>query len=1297
MKKSSNWRTALFTRRVLVTLSCAAVCFFASATLLAFLRPEAPTKVFHRALTFEERVSYQRTIEEVYWRHRIWPKECPDPKPSLDTVMSRAQLEKKVEDYLRDSRALEHYWQRPITAEQLQAEMNRMAQHTKQPDVLRELFEALGDDPFVVAECLARPALTERVLNSSYACDHRIHGQLRRHADSELLAHRAVEQMKRTSGTYCEIDLVKSNGSQEEHQRGTEHAIKLNNREWDETVQKLAATFSKRTGIVSGQPQSTAAGDYEGIPVGQVSPLQEDETGYYATAVTEKAEGRLKLATVMWSKEAVESWRTRVEKQLPDKIAELNASYTLPAVSVGAGGCANDTWAASSLNIPTPRDVHSAVWTGSEMIIWGGGFGSPFTPTNTGGRYNPSTDAWTTMTTVNAPSARGGHSAVWTGSEMIVWGGLWGNTGGRYNPSMDSWIATSTTNAPTGRSGHSAVWTGTQMIVWGGGDSIGNLNTGGRYNISTNSWTATSSTNAPTARGWHSTVWTGSEMIVWGGYVFNYINEDLNTGGRYNPSTDSWTATSTTNAPSVRELHTAVWTGSQMIVWGGTASNDFNLSTGARYDPGTDSWTATGTTNAPAGRYYHTAVWTGSEMIVWGGATAAGFVNNGSRYNPSTNSWAATTTYNAPPERWIHSAVWTGSEMIVWGGDGNLSVSDTLNTGGRYNPSTDTWAPNQPPSGRIYHTVLWTGSEMIVWGGLNGYFGLNTGGIYNPATDSWAATSLASAPVARYYHTAVWTGAQMIVWGGFDDNCSINSGGRYDLGTDSWTSTSTTNAPAGRSFATAVWAGNEMIVWGGQDCSGNVFGAGGRYNPGTDTWGTTTGTNAPTARFRHTAVWTGNEMIIWGGTDGSNSLNTGASYDPGADSWAPINMINTPTSRFFHTALWTGSQMIIWGGEADSNTLLNTGGKYDLGSDSWTMTSVTNAPSVRGLPTAVWTGDEMIVWGGFDNNVLLGTGGRYDPAMDSWTSTSTSNNAPLGRWGHTAIWSGSEMIVWGGINGGFGFLNNGGRYCEESGPPPVKFARLANISTRAFVQTGDNVMIGGLIVTGSGLKKVILRAIGPSLSNFGIANALQDPVLELHDSTGALIASNDNWTAASNKQAIIDSRLAPGNNLESAILTSLNPGSYTAVVHGLNNGTGTAVVEAYDLDQTAGSKFGNISTRALAQTGDNVMIGGLIVTGSGPETVVVRAIGPSLAQLGVANALADPMLELHDRNGALIASSDNWIDAANKQAIIASSLAPGNNLESAILTSLNPGSYTAIVHGVNNGTGVALVEVFGLN
>src|SRR6476660_176481 len=165
MQKKSIPHSAFFRPRVLLAvLLCGTACSILIGTLLAFLRSEAPANVSQRTLTFAERIAYQRAIEDVYWRHRIWPKERPDAKPSLDMVISQAQLEKKVSDYLRISQALEDYWQRPFTAEQLQAEMDRMAQHTKQPGVLRELFEAVGNDPFVIAECLARPVLAQRLL-----------------------------------------------------------------------------------------------------------------------------------------------------------------------------------------------------------------------------------------------------------------------------------------------------------------------------------------------------------------------------------------------------------------------------------------------------------------------------------------------------------------------------------------------------------------------------------------------------------------------------------------------------------------------------------------------------------------------------------------------------------------------------------------------------------------------------------------------------------------------------------------------------------------------------------------------------------------------------------------------------------------------------------------------------------------------------------------------------------------------------------------------------------------------------
>jgi hypothetical protein len=272
---------------------------------------------------------------------------------------------------------------------------------------------------------------------------------------------------------------------------------------------------------------------------------------------------------------------------------------------------------------------------------------------------------------------------------------------------------------------------------------------------------------------------------------------------------------------------------------------------------------------------------------------------------------------------------------------------------------------------------------------------------------------------------------------------------------------------------------------------------------------------------------------------------------------------------------------------------------------------------------------------------------------------------------------------------------------------------LGNISTRAFVQTGDNVMIGGFMVQGTEPKRVIIRAIGPELTQYGVPDALANPTLELHDGTGALIASNNNWAStiiggiitANQVRDIQNSGHAPGDPLDSAIIADLPAGSYTAIVRGVNNTTGVALVEVYCLSPETNSILGNISARSFVQTGDNVMIGGFMVQGTEPKRVIIRAIGPELTQYGVPDALANPTLELHDGRGALIASNNNWastiiggiITANQVRDIQNSGHAPGDPLDSAIIADLPAGSYTAIVRGVNNTTGVALVEVYDLD
>jgi hypothetical protein len=248
-----------------------------------------------------------------------------------------------------------------------------------------------------------------------------------------------------------------------------------------------------------------------------------------------------------------------------------------------------------------------------------------------------------------------------------------------------------------------------------------------------------------------------------------------------------------------------------------------------------------------------------------------------------------------------------------------------------------------------------------------------------------------------------------------------------------------------------------------------------------------------------------------------------------------------------------------------------------------------------------------------------------------------------------------------------------------------------------LVQTGDNVGIGGFIITGNVPKHLLIRGIGPSLAAFGITDALADPTLDLRAADGSGIQVNDNWRDT--QEAEIEATgIPPQNDLEAAIVATLSPGSYTAILRGNDQGTGVGLVEIYDLNQEVDSKLANLSTRAFVDTGDHIVIAGFTLGGNGgDDTIVVRGIGPSLTAFGVTNALADPTLELRDSNGALLLSDNDWQDVPAQAAeLTAAGLAPTNQLESGLVMTLPPGLYTALLAGLNNGTGVGVVEVYDI-
>lgn len=342
-----------------------------------------------------------------------------------------------------------------------------------------------------------------------------------------------------------------------------------------------------------------------------------------------------------------------------------------------------------------------------------------------------------------------------------------------------------------------------------------------------------------------------------------------------------WTAVATEGAPSPRALHSAVWTGSEMIVWGGKVTGPAPaVNDGARYDPNRDTWVPVSGTGAPAPRHSHSAVWTGSEMIVWGGYGASDYVTDGARYDPSRDTWTPISSVGAPQGRTFHATVWTGDEMVVWGG---LQGTTVLADGARYDPNSDSWtamtASGALPA-RLAPAAAWTGSEVVLWGGGNTFDWLDDGAFYDPTADAWSATPMAEVPRFREQASAAWTGTRFLVWGGWDGGNYLKDGATLVPGATSWEPLSDVNAPNPRAQQLTLWTGEALFVWGG--CAGqacNVVQADGgiwRDDGAGGTWSPVLEDATLIGRRDPRGVFTGSEVIVWGGRDDSGNLGDGA-------------------------------------------------------------------------------------------------------------------------------------------------------------------------------------------------------------------------------------------------------------------------------------------------------------------------------------------------------------------------------------------------------------------------------------
>jgi N-acetylneuraminic acid mutarotase len=598
---------------------------------------------------------------------------------------------------------------------------------------------------------------------------------------------------------------------------------------------------------------------------------------------------------------------------------------------------------------------------------------------------------------------------------------------------------------------------------------------------------------------------------------------------------------------------------------------------------------------------------------------------------------------------------------------------------------------------RYGHTAtLLPNGKVLVVGGNGSQGDTAIAELYDPASGTWTPTG--SLTTSRSEHTATLlpNGKVLVVGGGHFGLFNAQTTELYDPVSGTWTTIATYN-PGIRHTATLLPNGKVLVAGGfylsGQSSSSIPWAA--LYDPATETW-TMTGSLA-TRRDAHTATLlpNGKVLVAGGGIHGKftpGALSTAELYDPATGTWSATGSLAAP--RDAHQAVLLPDGRVLVAGGVRASTRLSSAELYDPASEIWTTTGSLATARTNHTMTLLPEGN-VLVAGGY-NGSTRASAELYHPSSGIWAATGSLGT---GRMNHTATsLPDGQVLVAGGATDTLGSGNAVSLASSELYGKPIP--TLLNISTRLRVQPGVNAPIGGFIITGTEPKTVIIRGIGPSLP---VPGALADPMIEVHGSSGQLLGLNDNWRDAGTQQQINDSGLAPTNDLEPALWGVILPGAYTVVLSGKNGETGLGLVEIYDLDRTVDTNLGNISTRGFVDTGDNVMIGGFIVGGgtpTGTAQVVVRAVGPSLSASGVAGALADPTLELHDGSGTLLASNDNWKtrpDGTSQQAEIeATTIAPTNDLESALVRRLEPGNYTVIVRGNNNTTGVGLVEAYHL-
>lgn len=732
---------------------------------------------------------------------------------------------------------------------------------------------------------------------------------------------------------------------------------------------------------------------------------------------------------------------------------------------------ATNSWSMGNTGVPNSKTEHSLASSSSHAFIFSGNEGSGLS-NQSGAIYDFELSKWISSNLTNAPTGRFSPLSIWTGSEYIIWGGYNPatstpyNTGGRYNPSTQIWTALTTTNAPTARLEAEPLQIDSGMFIFGGlNSSYVPINNSKIFNYSTNSWLSISATNIPTARTQPGLVWTGNKVVLYGGT--NASNAVENNGKIYTPSpTDSWTTLPTTSAPQFDSYRTVgVYLNSKAYFFG-TALTDAGTSrfVGKYFDLDTNSWSATYTTstNAPTAFPATSSILSisNSEFLFWNNTS-----NYFQIYNAQSNSWTntSTTEFNLSGSKITY--IQSKNEIFAWGG--TLGIRGLV-----YNLSNQTW--NQisyegVPNSTTFPSMLEAGDDIVIYGGniqSNPYGVSKYGAVYNTINNSWTAIDTFAAPTGVEFIKPVTDGHYLY----FTESHSqyINQISRYDLYSQSWVSPIALNFSSRYNQASIYNPNqNEIIIWSGYSTAGYLA-TGIRFNLNTgEQEELSSGLEIRSTQYSNFAEQVGNYWVILGGqstsfltpkvqnlTDGtwfdgapapgniltnsfqatavdgkvfvlnsttSYAMKAAAIYDPETNSWSTPNLLGSPEVRtgFVLTTDPTQKEVYVWGGSS------TTGGIYNLSANTWRAINTSQAPQGRVLPQYTWTPQGLFINGG--SGITTTDSYIYEPVSNTWIPQTTTN-APIGRLGAATFWTGSQVLIWGGVsNSNSSGVNTGGK------------------------------------------------------------------------------------------------------------------------------------------------------------------------------------------------------------------------------------------------------------------------------